>query len=270
MNAMLLFAMLGCAQTDDVAVDNSWVLFASDEFDGPAGSAIDSSKWVFDVGGDGWGNDQLEYNTNRTDNAFLDGDGNLVIRAIAEDYQGNGYTSARIKTQGTLERAYGRIEARIQLPAGQGLWPAFWMLGADIDDVSWPACGEIDIMENVGSAPDTVFGTLHGPGYSGADGVGSTYTLPSGDFSEQMHVFAIEWDPDLITWYVDDILYQAIGRGHVSGTWVFDDPFFLILNLAVGGTLGGEPDPSIFPADMIVDYVRVYERAEPLAEDTGE
>ncbi len=267
---LLLATQLACTAPTPAAVDNGWVLVASDEFDGAAGAAPDGSKWVYDVGGDGWGNDQLEYNTDRTENASLDGDGNLVIRALAEDYQGNAYTSARLKTQGTLERTYGRFEARLQLPAGQGLWPAFWMLGSDISEVGWPACGEIDIMEAIGADTDTVFGTVHGPGYSGGEGVGETYDLPQGAFSDGMHVFAVEWEPEYIAWYVDDVLYQHVGVGDVNGPWVFDSPFFLILNLAVGGTLGGVPDPATFPADMVVDYVRVYERALPVdPADTG-
>lgn len=263
----MTWLLLACV-SEPVPLDNGWKLVASDEFDGAAGTAPDDTKWVHDVGGDGWGNGQLEHDTDRTENAFLDGNGNLVIRAIEEDYEGNSYTSARLKTLGTLEQAYGRFEARIQLPAGAGLWPAFWMLGADFPDVGWPSCGEIDIMEFVGSDPGTVFGTVHGPGYSGGDGVGATYT-PGGDFSDDFHVFAVEWDPDHIAWYVDDVRYQAVSVGDVSGRWVFDDPFFLILNLAVGGTLGGEPDPAIFPADLVVDYVRVYRRVDAVDEDTG-
>lgn len=264
-----LLSLLACTATSPGPVDNGWVLVASDEFDGAAGEPPDPSKWVYDVGGDGWGNDQLEYDTDRTENAALDGDGRLVIRALAEEYQGNAYTSARLKTQGTLERTYGRFEARMQLPAGQGLWPAFWMLGADIDEVGWPACGEIDVVEAVGAEPGSVFGTVHGPGYSGGEGVGDSYSPVGVDFTTGMHTFAVEWDPEHIAFLVDEVHYQTVAVGMVDGPWVFDDDFFLILNLAVGGTLGGTPDPSAFPAELVVDHVRVYERAEPLAQDTG-
>ena len=264
-----LALLVGCTEPTPTAVDNSWTLLASDEFDGSAGTPPDASKWVHEIGGDGWGNEQLEYNTNRTENASLDGEGNLVIRALEEAYEGNAYTSARLKTQGTFERTYGRFEARVQLPAGQGLWPAFWMLGADIDEVGWPTCGEIDVVEFIGSNPGTVFGTVHGPGYSGGESVSEEYDLPGGSFADGMHIFAVEWEPEYIAWYVDDVLYHQVGVGDVSGPWVFDDDFYMILNLAVGGTLGGEPDPASFPAEMIVDYVRVYERAVPVeTEDT--
>ncbi len=260
-----LLLTLACARPATTsAPDNGWKLLASDEFEGSAGAAPDSSKWVHDVGGDGWGNDQLEYDTDRTDNAFLDGDGNLVIRAQQEDYEGNSYTSARLTTRGTLEQTYGRIEARMQIPAGAGLWPAFWMLGTNIDEVGWPSCGEIDIVEAIGTDADTVFGTVHGPGYSGDQGVGDIYNLPDGSYADNMHVYAIEWDPEQIAWYVDDVRYQTVSIGDADGPWVFDAPFYIILNLAVGGTLGGDPDPAVFPADLVVDYVRVYTRSEPV------
>ena len=174
------------------------------------------------------------------------------------------YTSARLITKRKFEQRFGRFEARLKLPAGQGLWPAFWMLGADIDAVGWPACGEIDIMENIGREPGTVHGTLHGPGYSGAQGVGAPYALPAGQrFADSFHTFAVEWEPQAIRWYVDGRLYQTRAPDDLpaGSRWVFDRPFFLLLNVAVGGNWPGAPDTSTtFPQAMLVDYVRVYRR----------
>lgn len=264
---LLTSALMGCAPSPATPVDNGWVLAGADEFEGPAGASPDPTKWGFDVGGGGWGNDELQFYTDRPENASLDGDGHLVIRALAEDYQGAAYTSARLKTQGKFAQAYGRFEVRVQLPEGAGLWPAFWLLGDDFAEVGWPSCGEIDIMEFVGANPAAVFGNVHGPGYSGGASVGATYTLPSGTFGDGMHVFAVEWDPQHIAWIVDDVVYSQVAVGDVTGPWVFDHPFFVILNLAIGGTLGGPVDAASLPAAMVVDYVRIYRRVEPV--DTG-
>ncbi len=231
-------------------------LIWSDEF---SGTAIDRTKWTFDLGGGGWGNNEYEYYTDRSQNARVE-NGNLVIEARKERYRNRNYTSARLKTQGLQTFKYGRIEARIKLPYGQGIWPAFWMLGDNFSTVGWPACGEVDIMENIGREPATVHGTLHGPGYSGANGVGGPYTLASGAFSDNFHVFAIEWFPDHIDWYVDTTLYLSKKQTDLPGAWVFDHPFFIILNLAVGGYWPGYPDQTtVFPQYMLVDYVRVYQ-----------
>lgn len=268
-----------------------WKLVWSDEFDGPDGSAPDSAWWTYDVGvgGDGWGNRELEYYTNRPDNISIQG-GNLVITARHETFSGpedpgsagqqashgaatvtREYTSARIKTQGLFSQEYGRFEARIRIPAGQGMWPAFWMLGVDINRVHWPACGEVDVMENIGKEPSTVHGSLHGPGPGGAgtDDMTAGFTLPHGQrFSDGFHVFAVEWEPGVIRFYVDNSLYfTGTPRGMPHGTgWVFDHPFFLLLNLAIGGNWPGNPNSSTqFPQQMLVDYVRVYAPAHPLA-----
>src|SRR5229473_1658733 len=242
-----------------------YTLVWSDEFNGADGTTPDSSKWAYDTGGNGWGNNELECYTNLTQNAQVQG-GNLVITAMHQpSYACSGgtmrdYTSARLKTQGLFSQAYGRFEARIKIPAGQGVWPAFWMLGNNISSIGWPKCGEIDIMENIGREPATVHGTLHGPGYSGANGVGGPYTLASGAFSDNFHVFAIEWFPDHIDWYVDTTLYLSKKQTDLPGAWVFDHPFFIILNLAVGGYWPGYPDQTtVFPQYMLVDYVRVYQ-----------
>jgi beta-glucanase (GH16 family) len=241
----------------------------SDEFNRPNGSPVDSSKWVSETGGGGWGNNELEYYTNRLENAFQQ-DGNLVIKVLQEKYVGRGdvsrnYTSARLKTQGKFSQAYGRFEARIKIPRGQGIWPAFWMLGDDIDKPGWPDCGEIDIMENIGKEPGLVHGTIHGPGYSGENGIGAPYALPGDQhFADDFHVFAVEWEPDVIRFYVDDHLYETRTPADLpKGTkWVYDHPFFVLLNLAVGGGWPGNPDATtVFPQTMLVDYVRVYARA---------
>lgn len=243
----------------------------SDEFDGPDGSAVDQSKWTAEVGGSGWHNNELQYYTQRIENAYQSG-GSLVIKAIKEKYTGSDkvtlkYTSARLITKNKFTATYGRFEARIKIPYGQGIWPAFWMLGKDIDSVSWPPCGEIDIMENIGKEPSVIHGTLHGPGYSGAKGLSSAYSLPGNPrFADSFHTFAVEWEPNVIRFYCDGILYKTITPADLpSGRkWVFNHPFFMLLNVAVGGHWPGNPDATtVFPQTMQVDYVRVYSRSTP-------
>ncbi len=217
-----------------------------------------------ETGGGGWGNNELESYTNRVQNAHIQ-DGNLVITAQKETYTGTDgvtrdYTSARLKSSGLFEQKYGRFEARIKIPQGQGLWPAFWMLGNNIASVGWPTCGEIDIMENIGKEPAMVHGSMHGPGYSGGSPLTGTYTLPAGKFADDFHVFAVEWEPNVIRFYVDNNLYETRTPADIPGkTWVYDHPFFLLLNVAVGGNWPGDPDATtVFPQRMLVDYVRVY------------
>ena len=265
--AIFLIALFGICQcsSDSEPDDPSWELIWQDEFDGPAGQSPDSSKWMFDTWGNesGWGNNQLEYDTDRVENVSLDGEGSLAIIAREESYGGLNYTSARITTQNLYEVAYGRIEARIKLPWGQGLWPAFWLLGDNFNSVGWPYCGEIDIMEYRGQEPSIVHGTLHGPGYSGGQGVGTSYTLTNDRFDTGFHTFAIEWNVDSISWFVDDNIFQTLNSSDVSGDWAYDHPFFIILNLAVGGGYVGSPDEhTIFPQTMLVDYVRVYQEID--------
>src|SRR5689334_13672050 len=273
----LAVTLVACASssTPTAAVTTSppppptWTLVWSDEFDGAAGSSFDQAKWVAEVGGGGWGNQEREYYTTRPENIALDGSGHLVITARAEPattslscwYGSCRYTSARIKTKGRFAQTYGRFEARIRIPRGQGLWPAFWMLGDNIDAVGWPKSGEIDIMENIGREPNMVHGTMHGPGYSGASGIGGPYTLASGAFADDFHTYAVEWMPGLITWFVDDTKYFQVTPTSIPSTakWVFDHPFFLLLNVAVGGGWPNDPDATTtFPQQMVVDYVRVY------------
>ena len=244
-----------------------WRLVWSDEFNGANGSLPDATKWTFDLGGSGWGNKELESYTARPVNAQQK-DGNLVITALKEDYTGadgqaRQYTSARIKTQGLFSQAYGRFEARMQLPLGKGIWPAFWMLGDNISTAGWPQAGEIDTMENIGEA-GTIYSTLHGPGYSGSGGISAKYALPAGQaVNTGFHVYAVEWAPNDIKFYFDDNLIAERTPAELpAGTaWVYDHPFFMILNLAVGGGWPGNPDATtVFPQVMLVDYVRVYSK----------
>jgi beta-glucanase (GH16 family) len=246
---------------------SGYILSWSDEFSGPDGSSPDSSKWTYDTGGNGWGNNELEYYTNRSQNAQIKS-GYLVIAALKETYTGpdgvmRNYTSARLKTQGLFAQAYGRFEARIKIPAGQGMWPAFWMLGNDIGSVGWPTCGEIDILENIGKEPVTVHGSLHGPSTIGrTSDATAPFNLPAGqNFAGDFHLYAVEWEPTTIRFYVDSNLYATFNQSQwpAGGTWVFNHPFFLLLNVAVGGDWPGSPDSTtVFPQQMLVDYVRVY------------
>ena len=253
------------------AAPPGWTLAWRDEFDGPAGAAADPARWVADTGGQGWGNQEREYYTAGAENAALDGRGTLVITARAEPagtarrcwYGPCRYTSARLKTKGRFAQAYGRFEARMRLPRGQGIWPAFWMLGDDIDQVGWPRCGEIDVMEHIGREPAVVHGTVHGPGYSGAAGIGGADTLRAGGYADEWHVFAVEWEPREIRWLVDGRHYRRTTPADLpaGARWAFDHPHFLLLNLAVGGGWPGDPDASTaFPQQLLVDYVRVYRR----------
>ncbi len=249
----------------DGAAPPGWRLVWSDEFEGAAGTAVDATKWKFDLGNNnGWGNGELEDYTNRTQNAALDGNGDLIITARMESLGGQSYTSARLLTQGKASWTYGRFEARIQLSGGQGTWPAFWMLGDNIGTAGWPACGEVDVMENIGREPTIVHGTMHGPGYSGGNGIGGPAMLPgNAGYAGAFHVFAVEWEMNVIRWSVDGVQYfQTTPASLPTGTtWVYDHPFFIILNLAVGGSWPGSPDSTtIFPRTMVVDYVRVYQR----------
>jgi beta-glucanase (GH16 family) len=258
------------ASTAQTVPPTVWSLVWSDEFNGPSGAAVDATKWTPEVGGWGWGNNELEYYTTRTDNAYQSG-GSLVIKAIKEHYTGSDnvtreYTSARLITKNKFAPQYGRFEARIKLPYGQGIWPAFWLLGSNIDTVNWPTCGEVDIMENLGKEPSMIHGTIHGPGYSGGGGPTASYTLANNQhFSDSFHTFAVEWEPSVVRWYCDGILYKTRTPADVPGkTWAFDHQFFIILNLAVGGDWPGSPDgTTVFPQTMLVDYVRVYQRATP-------
>ncbi|MCA9758767.1 MAG: glycoside hydrolase family 16 protein [Candidatus Eisenbacteria bacterium] len=252
---MVLSSATACSDDETITWELSW----SDDFEGAEGSLPDPANWRFDVGED-WGNAQLEYDTDRATNVSLDGTGNLRITAREESYQGRSYTSGRINSLELFDQAYGRFEARVRLPIGAGVWPAFWLLGANFLEVGWPDCGEIDVMEYRGQEPFLLHGSLHGPGYSGGSAVTSRYESGT-SLDSDFHVYAIEWTPESISWYFDDALYQIVTPRDLpsGGRWVFDHPFFVILNVAVGGHFVGPPnDQTIFPQTMLVDYVRVY------------
>ncbi|WP_329535580.1 family 16 glycosylhydrolase [Streptomyces sp. NBC_01450] len=263
LSAMLVATVaIGPAKADAPSAGAAAVTF-SDTFDGAAGSAVDSSKWQIETG-DNVNNHERQYYTSGNKNAALDGQGHLVITARKENpsnyqcwYGTCQYTSARLNTSGKFSAQYGHVEARMKIPRGQGMWPAFWMLGTP---VNWPASGEIDVMENVGYEPSTIHGTIHGPGYSGSGGIGAAYSLPNGQaFADAFHTFAVDWAPDSITWSVDGTVYQRRTPADLGGnTWVFNKPFFLILNLAVGGDWPGDPNSSTaFPQQLVVDSVSV-------------
>jgi beta-glucanase (GH16 family) len=241
----------------------------NDEFNLANGSAADAKKWNTETGNSGWSNNrERQYYTPGTANAQIQ-DGALVITAETQgasaytcQYGTCLYTSARLNTSGKFQQQYGRFEARIKLPSGQGMWPAFWTLGNNIGSVGWPKCGEIDIMENVGKTPATNYGSLHGPGYSGGKCLTGNYALPGGaTLADDFHIYAIEWAANIVKFYFDDVNYETRTPADVPAgdVWVYDHPFYVILNLAVGGTFPGDPNASTtFPQTMTVDYVRVY------------
>jgi len=254
----LTVVVVGCTMDETQKVTNLNTLVMQDEFS--TNGALNDMYWNHDIGtGDnGWGNGELQYYTDRSSNITVQ-NGYLLITAQKEDYEGASYTSAKIHTKDKFEQKHGRFEARIRVPYGQGMWPAFWLLGNDIDDVSWPQCGEIDIMEYEGSKPTILHGSIHGPGYSGGNPVTKTYELLNDRFDTNFHIFGIEWGPNYINYYVDDVLYNQITPEDAEGEWVFDHPFYIIINLAVGGTFAGAPnEETVFPQTMLIDYIRVY------------
>ena len=254
----VFFLITNCDTDETQTVTTFDNLTWEDEFD--VDGAPNSENWDYNIGGDGWGNNELQYYTDRTENVKVE-DGMLHITALQEDFEGSGYTSARMITKGKFEQTYGRYEARIKLPWGQGVWPAFWLLGADIDTNQWPNCGEIDIMENRGQEPTLINGSVHGPGYSGANAITKPYELVGDRFDTDFHIFGIEWGSDYVNFYVDDVLYNQITPEDVTGEWVFDHDFYIILNLAVGGNYVGSPNENtVFPQTMMVDYVKVYKK----------
>ena len=259
--SLLMFTLWSCKNDDNEIVKRNWELVWQDEFNTPG--APDAAKWTYDIGNgpnnDGWGNAELQSYTNRAENIVI-ADGKLKITAIKN---GNAFTSARIKTQGLFEQGYGRIEASIKLPYGPGIWPAFWMIGNDVNTKGWPQCGEIDIMEGRGQEPNIIHGTVHGPGYSAGAAITASYGLQNARFDTDYHLFAVEWTENCIDFYVDDVLYSRITPEKVTGNWVYDHPFFIILNVAVGGNYVGWPKTSTpFPQTMYVDYVKVYKEVK--------
>lgn len=268
---LLIFcvSLVGCDLDETQEVATLTNLVWEDNFD--VEGTPDASKWAFEIGDGtaqgipGWGNNELQYYTDRLENVKVE-NGVLAITARQESFQGSGYTSARLITKGLFQQQYGRFEARIKVPTGQGYWPAFWLLGDDSNGEVWPQIGEIDIMEYLGNEPTKVFGTIHGPGYSGGESISKEYTIENDRFDSGFHVFGIEWSSQAINFYVDDKLYQTLTPADVDdetngeGEWVFNDrEFYIILNVAVGGNLPGPPNAdTVFPQSMYVDYVRVY------------
>ncbi len=279
---VFMCTILSCSTSETQTVANFTELVMHDEFD--IDGAPDNTIWGYDIGrgNDGWGNNELQYYTSRTENVKVE-NGYLLITAKKESYEGASYTSSRLLTKGLFTQKYGRFEARIRLPYGQGIWPAFWLLGADSEEVGWPNCGEIDIMEFRGQNPTTVLGTVHGLGYSGETSISKSYSLLNDRFDTDFHIFGIEWGPEYINYYIDDVLYNQITPEDLPTSappidlcnglseercaelkagwnkWAFDKPFYIIINLAVGGNFVGAPNSeTVFPQTMLVDYVRVY------------
>ncbi|MFT4969679.1 MAG: beta-glucanase (GH16 family) [Chitinophagales bacterium] len=242
--------------------ERDYSLIWSEEFEGNAGESLDSTIWTYDIGtGDnGWGNAELQYYRDSPDNVSLDGDGNLAITARNQSFGSSPFTSGRIKTKNQFSTKFGRIEANIKLPYGPGVWPAFWMLGDNIDNVGWPQCGEIDIMEARGQLPSITNGTIHGPGYAAGASIGEAYSLGNDRFDKDFHIFAIEWGEDYIDFFVDDFRYNRITADEVPGEWVYNKSFYMLLNVAVGGGFVGFPTSGTpFPQTLLVDYIRVYQ-----------
>ncbi|NNL16123.1 MAG: glycoside hydrolase family 16 protein [Flavobacteriaceae bacterium] len=285
------FIVSGCSTDENQTVAQFTELIWADEFD--VDGAPNPNNWGYDIGTgfNGWGNNELQYYTDRPENVVVQ-NGILIITAREESFQGSNYTSARLKTKGKFSRKYGRFEARIWLPSGKGLWPAFWMLGNNIEEeldtdlstLQWPFCGEIDIMENAGSKPTIISGAIHGPGWSGGSPILKEYDLGNDRVDSGFHIYGIEWGPDYVNFYVDDVLYKQITPDDLPSNpfpefygdvftdpveleeyettwnkWVYDQPFYMLLNLAVGGLFDGPPNAeTVFPQTMLVDYVRVY------------
>lgn len=256
------FSFFSCDPDETQTVTTFENVVMEENFDG---TELDTSLWSYDIGDgssqglSGWGNNELQYYTDRPENVKVE-DGILNITARKEAYEEASYTSGRILTKLNFDQKYGRFEARMKLPWGQGLWPAFWLLGADIDEVGWPQTGEIDIMEYRGQEPTRIHGSVHGPGYSGAEAVSKSYNLEGDRFDTDFHVFGIEWGKDYINFYVDDDLYNQITPEDVDGEWVYNKPFYILINMAVGGSFVGSPtEDTVFPQTLEIDYVRVYQ-----------
>ncbi|MEN9547878.1 MAG: hypothetical protein RIR12_469 [Bacteroidota bacterium] len=238
-----------------------WHLVWSDEFN--TTGMPDTNKWQYDVGGHGWGNNEWQYYTHADTNNVIVKEGKLHITATKKTVEKNNYTSAKLTTKGRQLFTYGKLEISAKLPAGRGTWPAIWMLGNNIDTAGWPLCGEIDIMEHVGYNKDSVFGSVHTKSYNHIAGTQTTKGLFVSNPYTAFHVYGIEWSPEKIDFYIDEHKYLSFKNQHLSvNEWPFSNPFYLILNVAVGGNWGGQQgvDESVFPATMQVDYVRVYQR----------
>jgi beta-glucanase (GH16 family) len=250
MKQYLLLLLLFCGLQSHA---QTWNLAWSDEFDG---TSINRTNWTYDIGSGGWGNQELQYYTTRTDNATVK-NGNLLIIAKKESYGGTAYTSARLKTLGLKSWTYGKFEGRMKFPKEQGIWPGFWMLGNNFPTAGWPQCGEIDIMEHVSLSTD-INGTMHWKDLSGQHAQAGGFTYCN---VEQYHIYAVEWDAKSIKWYLDGKKYYEVSiLNNVAGTDEMHLPFFYIINLAVGGTWPGNPNATTtFPDTLYVDYIRAYQ-----------
>ena len=257
----IAFCFTTCTNSKKITAPDGWKLSWSDEFN--YNGLPDSTKWNYDIGGHGWGNNELQYYTNASSKNVEVSNGSLKIRTIKEVMGSNAYTSAKLITKGKADFTYGRFEIRAKLPPGRGLWPAIWMLGSNIDKVDWPECGEIDIMEHVGYEKDSIFGTIHTKSYNHVINTQKVKKIFIADPYDSFHTYTIEWTPEKIDFYLDNTLYNHVENEHRTvAEWPFDLPFYLILNIAVGGNLGGQKgiDSSVFPGTMEVDYVRVYKQ----------
>lgn len=223
----------------------------SEEFN--VAGAPDPAKWGYDIGGGGWGNNELEYYTSRPENVVVS-NGTLIILAKKENFSGSQYTSARLLSKDKFSFKYGKVDIRAKLPAGGGTWPAIWMLGSNISTVNWPACGEIDIMEHLGNQLNKIYGTLHHPGHSGANGDGSNVTIANA--TTEFHKYTLEWSAATIKLLVDDAVFFTFAN---NPALPFNQNFFLILNIAIGGNFGGAVDPAFTSGAMEIDYIRVYQ-----------
>ena len=261
---VLLMSSCNTDETQTVATFDNLVINEEFSTDGN----LDSSLWNIETGDGtaqgipGWGNNELEYYTDRTENLSVE-NGYLLITARQESFNGSSYTSARIQTKNKFQTQFGRFEARMRLPNGQGMWPAFWLLGDDNNGTEiWPNIGEIDILENRGQEPTTISGSVHGPGYSGGNSITKEFNFSDSRVDTDFHVYGVEWGENYINYYVDDVLYNQITPEDVTGEWVFNDrSFYIIINLAVGGDFVGNPNSeTLFPQTMLIDYVKVYQQ----------
>lgn len=256
---IIVFCIFSCNASRETGGGASWKLAWSDEFN--YNGLPDSSKWNYNVGGHGWGNNELQYYTSADISNAEVSNGSLKLRALKQKMENREYTSARLVTMGKADFTYGKIEIRAKLPPGRGLWPAFWMLGSNHHTVSWPECGEIDIMEHVGFEKDSVFGTVHTKAYNHIIHTQKGKKAFIKNPYDEFHLFSIEWTKERMDFFLDNVRYNQIeNEGKTTAEWPFDKPFYILVNLAVGGNLGGKKgvDESVFPAVMEVDYIRVY------------
>jgi beta-glucanase (GH16 family) len=256
---LIPLVLANCSSSKKITNDDNWKLAWSEEFN--YNGLPDSNKWGYDVGGHGWGNNELQYYTHASLNNVEVSNGSLKLKVLREDMEKKEYTSARLVTRGKEEFTYGKIEIRAKLPVGRGLWPAVWMLGTNVATTNWPDCGEIDIMEHVGFEKDSVFGTIHTKSYNHIIGTQKGKKIFIDNPYGAYHVYSIEWTPERMDFFLDHQLYNHIQNEHkTTAEWPFDSPFYLLMNIAVGGNLGGKKgvDSTVFPAAMEVDYIRVY------------